>query len=176
MCMAGAVLIIASLNLANMLLARSTARAKEIAVRLALGASRWRIVRQLLCEGLLLAICGGVVGLVISVWFNDLLFHSLAQLIGSVNFSLVVSWRLNAMVLAATFLFCLLATLLFSLGPALKTSKADLVTILSSRWANPRAQDVSVASSRRVTYRSWRRLRSLTRRESATGPFFRRRA
>jgi len=137
MCMAGAVLIIASLNLANMLLARSTARAKEIAVRLALGASRWRIVRQLLCEGLLLAICGGAVGLVVSVWFNDLLLHSLAQLIGSVNFSLVVNLRPDAMVLAATFLFCLLATLLFSLGPALKTSKADLVHDLKQQVGEP---------------------------------------
>ena len=137
MCMAGAVLIIASLNLANMLLARSTARAKEIAVRFALGASRWRIVRQLLCEGLLLAIWGGAVGLVISVWFNDLLLHSLAQLIGSVNFSLVVNLRPDAMVLAATFLFCLLATLLFSLGPALKTSKADLLHDLKQQVGEP---------------------------------------
>jgi putative ABC transport system permease protein len=135
--MAGAVLIIASLNLANMLLARGTARAKEIAVRLALGASRWRIVRQLLCEGLLLAICGGVVGLVVSVWFNDLLLHSLARLLGSVNFSFVVNLRPDATVLAVTFLFCVLATLLFSLGPALKTSKADLVHDLKQQVGEP---------------------------------------
>jgi len=135
--MAGAVLIIASLNLANMLLARGTARAKEIAVRLALGASRWRIVRQLLCEGLLLAICGGMVGLVVSVWFNDLLLHSLARLLGSANFSLVVNLRPDATVLAATFLFCMLATLLFSLGPALKTSKADLVHDLKQQVGEP---------------------------------------
>ena len=135
--MSGAVLIIASLNLANMLLARGTARAKEIAVRLALGASRWRIVRQLLCEGLLLAICGGIVGLIVSVWFNDLLLHSLARLLGSVNFSLVVDLRPDATVLAATFLFCVLATLLFSLGPALKTSKADLVHDLKQQVGEP---------------------------------------
>jgi len=137
MAMAGAVLIIASLNLANMLLARGTARAREIAIRLALGASRWRIVRQLLCEGLLLAICGGMVGLVVSVWFNDLLLHSLARLLGSVNFSLVVNLRPDATVLAATFLFCVLATLLFSLGPALKTSKADLVHDLKQQVGEP---------------------------------------
>jgi putative ABC transport system permease protein len=137
MAMAGAVLIIASLNLANMLLARGTTRAKEIAVRLALGASRWRIVRQLLCEGLLLAICGGVVGLVLSVWCNDLLLHSLARLLGSVSFSFVVNLRPDATVLAVTFLFCVLATLLFSLGPALKTSKADLVHDLKQQMGEP---------------------------------------
>jgi putative ABC transport system permease protein len=135
--MAGAVLLIASLNLANMLLARGTARSKEIALRLAVGASRWRIVRQLLCEGLLLAICGGLVGLVVSVWCNDLLLHSLAQLLGSMNFSFVVKLRPDATVLAVTFLFCLLATVLFSLGPALKATKADLVNELKQQIGEP---------------------------------------
>jgi predicted permease len=137
MAMAGAVLLIASLNLANMLLARGTARSKEIALRLAVGASRWRIVRQLLCEGLLLAICGGLVGLVVSAWCNDLLLHSLARLLGSVNFSFVVKLRPDTTVLAVTFLFCLIATMLFSLGPALKATKADLVNDLKQQAGEP---------------------------------------
>ncbi len=137
MCMAGAVLLIACLNLANMLLARGTARSKEIALRLALGASRWRIVRQLLAEGLLLAICGGVVGLILSVWCNNLLLHSMTALLGSVNFSLVVDFTPNAAVLAVTFLFCLIATLFFSLGPALKATRVDLVNDLKQQIGEP---------------------------------------
>jgi putative ABC transport system permease protein len=137
MCMAAAVLLIACLNLANMLLARGTARAKEIALRLALGASRWRIVRQLLCEGLLLAVCGGAVGLILSVWCNTLLLHSLAGLLNNVNFSFVIDLTPDAGVLAVTFLFCLIATVLFSLGPALKATKADLVNDLKQQVGEP---------------------------------------
>src|SRR5881227_731650 len=137
MAMAGAVLLIACLNLANMLLARGTARAKEIALRLALGASRWRIVRQLLAEGLLLAICGGVVGLILSIWCNNLLLHSLAALLNNVNFSFIVDLTPNFAVLAVTFVFCLIATILFSLGPALKATKSDLVNDLKQQVGEP---------------------------------------
>ncbi|MBA3651413.1 MAG: ABC transporter permease, partial [Chthoniobacterales bacterium] len=135
--MAGAVLFIACLNLANMLLARGANRAKEIALRLALGASRWRIVRQLLCEGLFLALLGGALGLLISYWSNDLLLGSLGSLFGSLNFSIVVALRPDATVFAVTFLICLLATLLFSLGPALKASRADLVNDLKQQVGEP---------------------------------------
>jgi predicted permease len=135
--MAAAVLLIASLNLANMLLARGTARAKEIAIRLALGASRGRIVRQLLCEGLLLALIGGFFGLLVSLWSNDLLLKSLSTLFSSMSFSLVVRLRPDALVLFVTFFFCLLATLLFSLGPALKATRADLVNDLKQQVGDP---------------------------------------
>jgi predicted permease len=135
--MAGAVLLIASLNLANMLLARGTARAKEIALRLALGASRWRIVRQLLSEGLLLALAGGTLGLLLSIWSNGALIRSLGGLFSSMNFSIVVNMQPDATVLAITFLFCLFATMLFSLGPALKASNADLVNDLKQQAGEP---------------------------------------
>jgi predicted permease len=137
MAMAGAVLLIACLNLANMLLARGTSRSKEIAVRLAVGASRWQIVRQLLCEGFLLAVCGGLIGLILSAWCNDVLLEQLRGLLASVNFSFVVKLRPDFTVLATTLLFCLIATMLFSLGPALKATKADLVKDLKEQVGEP---------------------------------------
>lgn len=137
MCMAGAVLLIASLNLANMLLARGTARAREMAIRIALGSSRWRTVRQLLCEGLVLALLGGALGLLVSFWSNTLLLQSLGTLFGALSFSIVVPLHPDAAVLGVTFLFCLFATLLFSLGPALKATKADLVNDLKQQVGEP---------------------------------------
>jgi len=125
--MAAVVLLVACLNLANMLLARGTARCKEIAIRLALGGSRWRIVRQLLTEGFVLALLGGVGGLVLGLWSSDLLVGSMRKLM-----PLDIVWLTgpNPAILAATFGFCLLGTLLFALGPALKISRNAVITEL----------------------------------------------
>jgi len=125
--MALVVLLVACLNLANMLLARGTARRKEIAIRLALGGSRWRIVRQLLTEGFVLALLGGAGGLVLGLWSSDLLVGSMRTLM-----PLDIVWMSgpSPAILAATFGFCLIGTLMFALGPALKISRSALVTDL----------------------------------------------
>jgi predicted permease len=121
------VLLVACLNLANMLLARGAARRKEIAIRLALGGNRWRVVRQLLTEGFVLALLGGVGGLVLGLWSSDLLVGSMRKLM---PLDIVWSSAPNPAILAATFGFCLLGTLMFALGPALKISHSALVTDL----------------------------------------------
>lgn len=122
--MSGVVLLVACLNLANMLLARGAARRKEIAIRLALGGSRWRIVRQLLIEGFVLALAGGGFGLLLGLWSSDLLVASLGK-----KMPIDIVWQsgLSAPVLAATFAFCLLGTFAFALGPALKLSKSAVI-------------------------------------------------
>jgi predicted permease len=135
--MAGVVLLIACLNLANMLLARGTARAREIAIRLSLGAPRWRVVRQLLVEGLMLALAGGALGFLIALWSNDLLVQSLNSRFRAMNFSLAIDLRPDATVLGVTFLFCVAATLVFSLGPALKSVRTDVVHDLKQQAGEP---------------------------------------
>jgi predicted permease len=138
--MSGVVLLIGCLNLANMMLARGSARAPEIAVRLALGATRGQIVRQLLTEGVVLAVIGGALGLLLSLWSNSFLQNFFVTEFASFNLTLTAQLQPDFIVVAATFVLCLIATLLFSLGPALRAARADLVHDLKGQ-----AGDAAVA-------------------------------
>jgi predicted permease len=125
--MAAVVLLIAALNVANMMLARGTARRKEIAIRLALGGGRRGIVQQLFLEALVLALAGGAAGLFLSYGGTALFVQSMMRLL---PFDLLIPTSPDVRVLAATVAFCLASTVLFGFVPAWNLSRPNLVSDL----------------------------------------------
>jgi predicted permease len=131
----GIVLLIACANVANMLLARATNRQREIAVRLAIGASRARLIRQLLVESLLLSGIGGCFGLLLSIWSTRLL----EAFRPPVPISITVDLGIDIRVLLFTALASIVTGLIFGLVPALQASRTDLVSSLKEAIFDRRA-------------------------------------
>jgi putative ABC transport system permease protein len=122
----GLVLLLACVNLASLLLARATERRRELAIRLAVGASRFRIVRQLVTESVLLSLAGGLGGLLLAAWINSLVVAIKLPTDIALVFDLHLDWR----VLTFALTLSLLTGVIFSLLPALQSSKPDLVPAL----------------------------------------------
>jgi len=128
MAVVGLVLLIACGNIANLLLARAGKRRREVAIRLALGAKRVRLIRQLITESILLSVCGGVAGLFVAYWSLSALVAAKLPLPFQIDDSLTIDPR----VLAFTAALSILTGVLFGLVPALQASKADVVPVLKN--------------------------------------------
>ena len=128
----GLVLLVACANVANLLLARALGRQREIGVRLALGARRWRVIRQLLTESLLLAVIGGVVGLLFATWSLRIIYpivlssFPVPELAAGFALNLSPDWR----IFGFTFLVAAIAGTAAGLAPAIQASRPDVIAAL----------------------------------------------
>ena len=128
--LAATVLLTSCLNLANMMLAFGSTRQKEIAIRLAVGGARSRVIRQLLVQGLLLSLIGGALGMIAATWAAQVLVSSVATVL---PVALALDLTPDTTVVTATLLFCTLATVAFGLWPALRLSRPDLLSSLKDQ-------------------------------------------
>lgn len=118
MAISGVVLLLTCANVANLLLVRSVARRRELAIRLSIGASRWRLLRQLLIESLLLSVAGGVVALAVTLWTSG----SLMRFVPPTSFPIDLAVRTDRTVLLATLVISILTGVIFGILPALRAS------------------------------------------------------
>jgi predicted permease len=132
MTMVGVILLISCANVANLLLARGAARQREFAVRVAIGAGRWRLVRQSLVESAVLAVAGTAAGLVFAAWASRLLVGMLGTQAGSRAASVTLDLSLDARLLAFSAIVCAVTVLLFGLAPAWRSTKVDPQSAMKS--------------------------------------------
>jgi predicted permease len=125
------VLLIACANVANLLLARATVRQREIAIRLAVGAARGRLIAQLVIETLMMAVLGGIVGIGVAWWGVRVLLTFFPKRAIPLQFDLTPDWRL----LAFSFGICLIVGLLCGIAPAIQTTRPDLTSALKNEFA-----------------------------------------